>query len=465
MEIWHDSCIELGRTEGFIMINRRNFLTGMTAAGLAATVTPVNAAGITTSGGRLNPGSPDDQGPVLQALLDKAAKQNTVLVLDPGRYRVSNITLPKNTRILGVSGSTVLEYAGGDHFIYGENGSYTELSGIVFDGALQPVKEYADAAVRINGTSQLKMSDCRITNAGQIGVQIDKSAGTFERNRIDNAVGDAGFFGLENTGLMIFNNLVEQCANNGILVYRWDRGEDNTIVSQNRVQYINAINGGTGPYGNGINTYQADGVVVTNNHVSDCAFSAVRSNSCSNIQITNNTCLRSGEAAVYSEFAFQGANISGNIIDGGVRGISIANLDKGGRLSVCANNLIRNIHDRVPYEEKHHFFGTGISAEAECAITGNVIENSINFGIFLGWGNYLRNVAASNNVIRRTKTGFYVSVVEGTGKVNITNNVMSQISRAGIVGYHWKDAVTGDLARDGGGKFGNLTIDGNRISS
>ncbi|MEO1143112.1 MAG: TIGR03808 family TAT-translocated repetitive protein, partial [Pseudomonadota bacterium] len=83
----------------------------------------------------------------------------------------------------------------------------------------------------------------------------------------------------------------------------------------------------------------------------------------------------------------------------------------------------------------------------------------------LGWGNYLRNVAASNNVIRRTKTGFYVSVVEGTGKVNITNNVMSQISRAGIVGYHWKDAVTGDLARDGGGKFGNLTIDGNRISS
>ncbi|MEO1143261.1 MAG: twin-arginine translocation signal domain-containing protein, partial [Pseudomonadota bacterium] len=170
------------------MINRRNFLTGMTAAGLAASVTPVNAAGITTSGGRLNPGSPDDQGPVLQALLDKAAKQNTILVLDPGRYRVSNITLPKNTRILGVSGSTVLEYAGGDHFIYGENGSYTELSGIVFDGALQPVKEYADAALRINGTSHLKMSDCRITNAGQIGVQIDKSAGTFERNRIDNAV-------------------------------------------------------------------------------------------------------------------------------------------------------------------------------------------------------------------------------------------------------------------------------------
>ena len=64
-------------------------------------------------------------------------------------------------------------------------------------------------------------------------------------------------------------------------------------------------------------------------------------------------------------------------------------------------------------------FGTGILAEADIAITGNVIEHASRFGMLLGWGEYLRNVTASNNIIRDTKTGIYVSVVRGTGQVSI----------------------------------------------
>lgn len=223
-------------------------------------------------------------------------------------------------------------------------------------------------------------------------------------------------------------------------------------------------NGGTGPWGNGINVYQADSVIISNNHVSDCAFSTIRSNSGNNIQITGNTCLRAGETSVYSEFAYNGALVANNIIDGGARGISIVNLDQGGRLAVCANNLIRNIHENAPYEMEPFVFGDGISAEADVAITGNVIDTTANFGLKLGWGNYLRNVVASSNVIRKTKTGIYVSVVEGTGNANITGNMLSDLKGAGIAGFRWNDAVTGDLAKSGSEDFPNLTIANNSVS-
>jgi len=450
------------------MVSRRGFLTGLGASGFALSATPASAfsafGAINAVSEGLRLGSASNQGDKLQAILNKAARTNRAVFIEPGRYQVANVTLPKNTRIYGISGATRLEYAGGNHFIFAENAEHIELNSLVLDGGLLPIQEYANANLRVNNTKYVLIENCHFTSAAAHGVEIDKSGGRFERNRIDTAIGNAGFFGLENRGLTITDNLVEECANAGIMIYRWTRGEDNTIVTNNRVRRINAIKGGTGPWGNGINTYQCDGVIVANNHVSDCAFSTIRSNSCNNIQITNNTCFRAGETSIYSEFAFQGANISGNVIDGGARGISIANLDQGGRMSVCANNLIRNIHEHAPYRDENHLFGNGISAEADISITGNVIENAANFGLMLGWGNYLRNVVASANIIRDTKTGVYVSVVEGTGNVTIVNNVMSNITRGGVIGYRWRDPVTGDLARTRGKQFTNLKIKDNQVN-
>jgi hypothetical protein len=73
--------------------------------------------------------------------------------------------------------------------------------------------------------------------------------------------------------------VVRDCANGGILVHRWSVGEDATIVARNRVMRIAARAGGTGQNGNGINIFRAGNVMVTDNHVSDCAFSAIRANS------------------------------------------------------------------------------------------------------------------------------------------------------------------------------------------
>ncbi|MFK5980910.1 MAG: TIGR03808 family TAT-translocated repetitive protein [Rhizobiaceae bacterium] len=458
-------------------LNRRNFLgsMGLGSAG-AALGLPALAAAETTdritladirgsfnaNQSGLRPGAIDDQGKLLQKILNSAAEADKPVFLPPGNYFVSNIVLPSKTRLMGVPGASRLIYTGGGHFLMSENGSHIELTGLVLDGANRGLQSYAGAALRVVNASHLVIENCQISGSLEIGLQVDRSQGRIERCEISGAAGECGIYGIENKGLLIAHNHVHDCANGGILVHRWKTGDDGTIISNNRIERIGAVNGGTGQWGNGINVYRADSVMIANNQVKDCAFSAIRSNSGNNVQITANQCLRSGEAAIYSEFEFNGAVITNNVIDGGCRGISIANFNRNGRMAICANNLIRNIHDNPPYEDKDHLFGEGISAEAETTITGNVIENTAQFGMILGWGEYLRNVIVTSNVIRDTKIGIYVTVVEGTGPAVISQNLFSKIREGAIIGYRWQEPATDDLI--GGGSIPNIQIERNQTS-
>ena len=132
-------------------------------------------------------------------------------------------------------------------------------------------------------------------------------------------------------------------------MHRWQPAADGTIITGNRVERIRATKGGTGQNGNGINIFRAGNVIVANNVVGPCAFSAIRANSASNIQITANNCTASGETAIYSEFAFEGAVVSSNIVDGAANGISMVNFNAGGRMAVCSGNLVRNLSTKGPY--------------------------------------------------------------------------------------------------------------------
>ncbi|MCO5133883.1 MAG: TIGR03808 family TAT-translocated repetitive protein [Phyllobacteriaceae bacterium] len=460
--------------------NRRQFLATLGAAPVIAAPALANAAG-NTSGDALfsladlrgtananelglRPGAIDDQSRLFQSILEKAASENKPVFLPPGNYFVSNILLPSNTRLMGVPGASRLIYSGNGHFIIGENGSHVELSGLVLDGANRGLHSYAEAALRLTNVDHAVVDNCLVMGSIEKGIQIDRSAGRIERSKVTGAGGDCGIYGFENRGLSILSNEVSDCVNGGILVHRWNTGEDGTLVRGNRITRIGAFNGGTGQWGNGINVFRAANVMVTDNHITDCAFSAIRSNAGTEVQISSNTCLRSGETAIYSEFEFEGAVISNNIIDGGARGISIANFLQGGRLAVVSGNLIRNIDTPPPYTDDDHLWFEGISAEADTVITGNVIENAKNFGMMLGWGPYLRDVITSSNVIRGSKTGIYVSVVEGAGATHIADNTITGASNGAVVGYRWKEAVTGDMARKAEPGFPHLTVERNRVS-
>jgi uncharacterized secreted repeat protein (TIGR03808 family) len=453
---------------------RRSFLGAAAALPAMALVPPAAAAqtfDATSLRGSVSlaalgvvPGAPDDQSRRFQSILDAASDTDQPLFLPPGVYNVSNINLPKRVRLTGVPGASRLVYSGNGHFLLSEFADHLEIDGIVIDGANRALNEYAGAALRIANARQMVIANCQVVGSTASGIHVERSAGRIERTRVSGALGNCGILGMENSSFAITGNEVTECANGGILIHRWDPGEDGTIVSGNRVSKIRSELGGTGQNGNGINVYRAHSVMIANNQVSDCALSAIRSNTGNNVQITGNTCLRSGETGIYSEFAFNGAVIANNVVDGASSGISSVNFNDGGRMTVISGNIVRNLHVGTSYDPAGMHGGLGISVEADASVTGNVIEKADRFGMNIGWGPYLRDVVVSANVIRESPTGIRVSVVEGAGKAIIVDNIISGATNGAIVGHHWEEAVTGDLADGGWRSPANLSIARNTVS-
>jgi uncharacterized secreted repeat protein (TIGR03808 family) len=227
-----------------------------------------------------------------------------------------------------------------------------------------------------------------------------------------------------------------------------------------------ARGGGSGQNGNGVNVFRAGNVVVQGNRIRGCAFSAVRGNAASNLQVTGNNCTNSGEVALYAEFGFEGAVLANNVVDGAAVGIAVTNFNQGGRFAVVQGNVIRNLAARRPAgTDPNDGAGIGIGVEADSAVTGNVIENAPTAGISIGYGQHLRDVTVTGNVVRMAGVGIAVSVAPGAGTALIADNLIAGTRDGAIVGMEWKKAVTGDLARDGAGaaRYAQLAINGNRV--
>jgi uncharacterized secreted repeat protein (TIGR03808 family) len=267
---------------------------------------------------------------------------------------------------------------------------------------------------------------------------------------------DVAIHALDSSGLTIAGNVIRASGNAGIQVWRSAPGDDGTLVMDNRIEDTRADAGGTGQNGNAINVFRAANVMVRGNRISKAAFSAIRGNSASNIQISNNSCTQLGEVAIYAEFAFEGAVIANNTVDGAGTGISVTNFDQGGRLAVVQGNLVRNLNSDTGA-------GIGIAVEADTAVTGNVVENAPVTGIALGHGQYLRDVVVSGNIVRTAGIGISASVAPGAGSALIADNLIADTRHGAIVGFAWQKAVTGDLSKDGAGKYAQLSISGNRV--
>ncbi len=460
-------------------MDRRSFLTG--ALGVAALSPNAASASVpdhaSDEGGSppalrrtldpneygVQPGSQDNQTRQIQRLIDDASAANQQIFLPPGRYVISNLMLPTRTRIHGIPGATTLVYGGDGHMMIAENCQVVALDGLTIDGANAPLADYVPGLVHIANSKGVSVENCRILGSAKSGLAIDRSSGRIDRNMITGAM-SAGIRAIESKGLSITDNVVADCANGGILVWRWSEGEDGTIVSGNRVERIAAKAGGTGEYGNGINVFRAHSVIVSNNRIADCAFTAVRANSANNVHITGNNCSRMGEVGIYSEFSFEGAIIANNLVDGAATGISVTNFNEGGHLAVISGNIVRNLTGKGPYKVDPPGFGRGIGVEADASVTGNVIDGAPLYGLSIGWGPFLRDVAATGNVIRRSPVGITVSVVEGTGSAMVSDNLISGAKRAAILGMRWRETATGDLAQTGAETFPNLTIERNRVS-
>ena len=457
------------------MLNRRLLLSSITAMGFCAGVSRVsNAASmkpqqdglrgtIDISGYGVAPDRQGEQSDAINRLFREAAEQGMPVFLPAGDYRLSGITLPDTLFVSGVPGRTRLIHTGSGPFLTGQALGRLTLSDLVFDGKAEALAPETGGLLHLSDIADLTIENCTVTGASKHGIHAERCGGRITGNSISKAA-FAGLYAVDSARLSITANTVSDCGNGGILVHRWEAGEDGTMVSGNRVFKISADDGGTGENGNGINIFRAWNVLVSDNHVSDCAFSAIRANAATNVQISDNQCLRSGETAIYSEFGFQGAVVSGNLIDGAANGILIVNFDKGGRLATVSGNIVRNLHLTGPYVHDGAGFGFGIAAEADTVISGNVIENAPRWGLMLGWGPFMRAVAASGNLVRGAGGGCAVTVVEGAGTALIANNLFQDVRDGAILGYRWNDKATGDLLKGGSEAFAHLTLSGNRLA-
>ena len=444
-------------------IDRRTLLAGLAATAapsLARAAAPIAALGLDAAQLGVRPGSPDDQTKALQRAIDQAAAARAPLWLAPGVYRAGDLVLPAGAQITGVRGATRLVSTRGRPLLTAPQADRVTLAGLVLDGAGARLPDRLGLVSLMNGRD-VRITDCDIGGAGGHGIFLEGIAGEISGSTIAGAA-DVAILSFDAKGLTIAHNIVRDAGNNGIQILREVAGEDGTMILDNRIDGIRNVSGGSGQFGNGVNAHRASHVIVRGNRIRNCAFSAVRGNSASAIEIVGNSCSGFGEVALYSEFSFEGAVIANNTVDGAQTGVSVANFNEGGRIAVVQGNIFRNLAPGAVNPTGD--YGVGVYVEADTAVSGNVIESAAFCGIMAGWGRYLRDVTITGNVVRAAAIGVGVSVVPGAGGAVVADNMISGARRGAILGMDHERPVTGDLAQDGAARFAQLAISGNRVN-
>lgn len=435
------------------MLNRRLFIAGFAAMPIATTAHAVDA----TKYGVV-PGSTDDQSAALQDAMLKAAADGKPLQLGAGSYFVSNLQIPSGLDLAGIAGATILVASGRAPVASIAGAANIRLSGVGFSaGAAGPDSE-REGLLNISASSGIRLNGLGFSGGKANGLAIGDAEVDIAACRFADH-GRAAIFALDSRGLAISGNRIANCGNGGILVWGSAPRHDGSIISGNFIAGIGATQGGNGQNGNGINLFRANGVVVADNQIAQCAFTAIRLNTTQNVTVTGNLCRMSGEVAIFSEFGFSGSVIAENIIDDAATGISITNMDSGGRLATCSGNIVRNIRPRS--EVNPDTRPVGIYVEADTAVTGNAVDSVPGIGILAGNGPFLRNVTISGNTVTGAETGIAVTTArdEKTGRVLVANNLVSGAATP-LAGREWEKVTSTDLARDAA-QFPNITLVGN----
>jgi uncharacterized secreted repeat protein (TIGR03808 family) len=443
-------------------LSRRHFLLGaaflvasvpargMAQAGMGAAA--INAAGLGVVAGA------GDQTDALQRAVGAANAAGQPLFIPGGVYTAGTVELPSSIMIVGVRGATILRARGPEPFFAARGQQAIVLRDLMLDGAGRGGAD-GPGLIALSACEAVELSGLELTGSAGNGLHLERTSGRVENLSLRD-MAETGIFALDSQNLILSGNRIAACGNGGIRVWASEPGYDGTLITGNDIAAIRSDGGGNGQNGNGINVFRGAGVTVSGNRLLSCAFSAIRLNSTDDTIVSGNTCLMSGEVAIFSEFAFAGSVIADNIVDGAAQGISMTNFNENGRLASCTGNIVRNIAPSSAVNP--HTRPVGIFAEADAVVANNLVEGVPGLGIGAGWGPYLRDVSVVGNVVRETEIGIGVSVAEGAGAVLVSDNLVSGARRAGIAGLAWSEVVTEDLARDAG-QFPRVTLDGNLV--
>lgn len=440
-------------------LHRRHLLLGSLATLFAqpARAQTQKPQGLDAAQFGLRPNAGGDQTQQLQRAIDAAAQADRPLWLAAGTYRSGPLTLPAGSQLQGARGATIALIRGPSLFI-ARDSSGVALSGLTLDGNAIALGRDG-GLINIVGARGLVISGCTITNANGNAFGLFNCNGAVTSNTITNSA-DNALYALDSSALDIRGNTISKSGNGGIRIWQSAKRQDGSIVADNTIEDTGARDGGDGQNGNAVNVFRAEGVIVRGNIIRRAAFTAVRGNAASHIQIIGNQCFALGEVAIYSEFDFINATIADNLVDGAALGVAVTNFNVGGRGAVVRNNIIRNIVNKRP-QGGPDSSGLGIGVEADTLVTGNTIENAPVMGIEVGSGKYLQNCTVTGNIVRKTGIGIGVSVVQGAGSATIADNRIIDAKSGAVVGMEWDRPVTGDLINGGAERFPKLRISGN----
>ncbi len=429
------------------MIHTRRAILGLISAGMAL---PAHVLSASTALAQ------EDTRRIQREIEDATAKGRPWQV-PAGLTLSGQLRLPDGAHLVGSRGRSRIMLAGDGPLLAGERLQRLTLEGVVFDGGARGAGRDR-GLLQFRDVADLRIEGCTVERFGGNGITLERCGGRIIGNTLrDN--GRGALFALDSRSLVIDGNVVERSGENGIMVWRSAKGDDGTIIRANRILDTRANAPGTGEYGNAIGLYRAGGVIAHGNVIRQAAFTAIRNNGGSNVTVANNNIIGCGETALYSEFAFDGTVITGNIVDGAWVGIEVTNFaDHGGRMAAVSGNVIRNIRIGKHPGNGQTGGGKGIFVEGDAAITGNVIERAEKAGLQLGWGPSLRDVTASGNTIRDCGVGIEISVAPEAGHATVVGNTISGARKQAIVGMQWQKQATGDLAVTGAKDWPRLRL-------
>jgi putative cofactor-binding repeat protein/parallel beta-helix repeat protein len=431
----------------------------------------------------------------MQAIFNLAVSNGLEVVCRPGTYDFGNTSISGAVNIRGVPGQVVFRMStASEYLLY--LGAFGEASfqGIIFDGqnaafstspglAIQALVNLQRASATINSAASFRR--CVFRSSSKSGLSVNevrlniedcsfvdcaaKAIGVVAGEGIN--IKNCRFEGQDHavhcspgavSNVSIENNIIRGSRRNGIAIEPSGtiKVSRDIVIRGNIISKRNASDSWgvnytdfslTGAEGNGILVYLSSSVIIADNDVSDCRYSAIRTNVSSQMTITGNLCQGSFETAVYVEspginVGEFGVTVTGNTIYGGGAGISVVNyLTYQGRLSTVTGNLIRNISVRtITYSGGSYVTsGTGVYVEGDATVTGNVIENAF-VGIVLGTGASTSDLVASGNVVRNTTLG--IGAASGTLKeILISGNLITGYQNGAIKAVNY-DGATGAIS-------------------
>ena len=138
----------------------------------------------------LSPRDLDDQSAAFQDMLNAASEREIPVYLPAGNYIISNITLPKNVRIIGVPGATRILYRGGGFLFQGSDNERIILRDLVIDGLNRTMDDTNGGLIQLQNVSQVLIENCDIVGAAHnaiwLAVSPDRRESVWAVKRISN---------------------------------------------------------------------------------------------------------------------------------------------------------------------------------------------------------------------------------------------------------------------------------------